>query len=81
MAGCELDLRPGGGWHHEWRHATGDEIQRSGVYREVTRPERIVNTESWGGDWPERSNRHPDRGKRWRHQAHHDRSLPVPAGP
>jgi uncharacterized protein YndB with AHSA1/START domain len=27
-----------------------------GEYREVTPPERIVNTEAWGGDWPETLN-------------------------
>ena len=27
-----------------------------GVYREITPPERLVTTESWGGDWPETLN-------------------------
>ena len=27
-----------------------------GVYKEVVPPERIVSTESWGGDWPETTN-------------------------
>lgn len=27
-----------------------------GAYREVAPPERIVSTESWGGDWPETVN-------------------------
>jgi len=27
-----------------------------GVYKEVTPPERVVSTESWGGDWPETLN-------------------------
>ena len=27
-----------------------------GVYREITPPERVVATESWGGDWPETLN-------------------------
>jgi uncharacterized protein YndB with AHSA1/START domain len=27
-----------------------------GAYREVTPPERLVSTESWGGDWPETVN-------------------------
>ncbi len=27
-----------------------------GVYREVTPPERLVSTESWGGEWPETLN-------------------------
>ena len=27
-----------------------------GLYREVKPPERVVSTESWGGDWPETIN-------------------------
>ena len=27
-----------------------------GAYREVVPPERLVSTESWGGDWPETVN-------------------------
>ncbi len=27
-----------------------------GVYREIVPPERLVSTESWGGDWPETVN-------------------------
>ena len=27
-----------------------------GVYKEVVPPERVVSTESWGGDWPETVN-------------------------
>jgi uncharacterized protein YndB with AHSA1/START domain len=27
-----------------------------GEYREVAPPERLVSTESWGGDWPETVN-------------------------
>jgi len=50
---CEIDLRPGGAWRFAWRHADGTEMEMRGEYREVVRPERLVNTESWGGDWPE----------------------------
>ena len=56
MPVCELDLRPGGAWHFVWRNRDGSEIEMHGEYREVTRPERLVNTESWGGDWPETVN-------------------------
>jgi uncharacterized protein YndB with AHSA1/START domain len=31
-------------------------MEMRGVYREVTPPERLVSTESWGGDWPETVN-------------------------
>ena len=56
MPVCEIDLRPGGAWHRVWRHADGNEMEMRGVYREITPPERLVTTESWGGDWPETLN-------------------------
>ncbi len=56
MPVCEADLRPGGAWHFVWRHADGSEMAMRGVYREVVPPERLVSTESWGGDWPETVN-------------------------
>lgn len=56
MPTCEMDLRAGGSWHYVWRHANGDQMEMTGVYREVTPPERIVNTENWGGEWPETVN-------------------------
>lgn len=56
MPVCEIDLRPGGAWHFVWRRADGTEMEMRGVYREVTPPERLVSTESWGNDWPETLN-------------------------
>jgi uncharacterized protein YndB with AHSA1/START domain len=56
MPVCEVDLRPGGAWRYVWRQADGTEMTMSGVYREVTPYERLVSTESWGGDWPETIN-------------------------
>ena len=56
MPVCEIDLRPGGGWHFVWRRSDGTEMGMRGVYREVKPPERLVSTESWGGDWPETLN-------------------------
>jgi len=56
MPVCEIDLRRGGGWHFVWRQPDGAEMEMRGVYREITPPERLVNTESWGGDWPETLN-------------------------
>ena len=53
---CEIDLRPGGAWHFVWRHSNGSEMEMRGVYREIVPPERLVSTESWGGDWPETVN-------------------------
>ena len=49
----ELDLRPGGRWHFSWRLADGSDMAMTGEYREVVPPERFVQTENWGGDWPE----------------------------
>jgi len=53
MPVCEVALRPGGAWHFGWRNSEGTEMEMRGVYREVRPPERLVSTESWGGDWPE----------------------------
>lgn len=56
MPVCEIDLRPGGEWRFVWRRSDGTEMEMEGVYREVVPPERLVHTESWGGDWPETLN-------------------------
>jgi uncharacterized protein YndB with AHSA1/START domain len=56
MPVCEIDLRPGGAWHFVWRRSDGTEMDMRGVYREIKPPERLVTTESWGGDWPETIN-------------------------
>jgi uncharacterized protein YndB with AHSA1/START domain len=56
MPVCEIDLRLGGAWHFVWRHADGAEMSMRGTYREIAPPERLVSTESWGGDWPETLN-------------------------
>jgi len=47
---CEIDLRVGGAWRFVSRRPDGKEIGQHGVYREIVRPERLVNTESWE-DW------------------------------
>lgn len=56
MPVCEIDLRPGGEWHFVWRGPDGTEMEMRGVYREIVPPERLVSTESWGGEWPETLN-------------------------
>ena len=56
MPVCEIDLRPGGTWHFVWRQSDGTEMGMHGVYKEIAPPERLVSTESWGGDWPETLN-------------------------
>lgn len=50
---CEIDLRPGGRWHFAWRKADGAEMAMEGEYREIEAPTLLINTEAWGGDWPE----------------------------
>jgi uncharacterized protein YndB with AHSA1/START domain len=56
MPVCEIDFRPGGAWHFVWRRSDGTEMAMRGVYREIAPPERLVSSESWGGDWPETLN-------------------------
>ncbi len=56
MPVCEIDLRPGGCWHYVWRRSDGTEMEMHGEYREIAPPERLVSTESWGGEWPETLN-------------------------
>ena len=47
---CEIDLRVGGKWRFVVQRPDGKEIGQKGEYREISAPERIVNTESWE-DW------------------------------
>jgi uncharacterized protein YndB with AHSA1/START domain len=57
MPVCESDLSVGGAWHFVWRNeADGSEMGMTGEYREISPPERLVSTQSWGGDWPETVN-------------------------
>jgi uncharacterized protein YndB with AHSA1/START domain len=45
----QMDLRPGGNWRFVMREPDGSEIGFKGIYREVTLPERIVQTFEWEG--------------------------------
>lgn len=56
MPVCESDLRVGGEWHFVWRQEDGSEMGMTGEYKEITPPERLVSTQSWGDDWPETTN-------------------------
>jgi uncharacterized protein YndB with AHSA1/START domain len=50
MTVCDIDLRPGGAWRYVVRdNETGREDGFSGIYREITPPERLVYTEGWEG--------------------------------
>ena len=42
---CEADVRPGGAWRYVMRSESGEETPFTGVYQEVTPPERVVHTE------------------------------------
>ncbi|MDX6727064.1 MAG: hypothetical protein QOK49_1869 [Baekduia sp.] len=44
-----MDVRPGGGWRFTIDDAGGDVTGFRGTYREVTPPERIVQTFEWEG--------------------------------
>ncbi len=56
MPVCEIDLRPGGRWRYVYRMPDGSEMTLQGTFREVTPPERVVHTETWGPEWPETVN-------------------------
>lgn len=47
---CDIDLKVGGKWRFVLRRPDGKVIGQQGVYQEIVRPDRIVNTESWE-DW------------------------------
>jgi uncharacterized protein YndB with AHSA1/START domain len=49
---CEVDLRAGGKYRYVWKSdADGQEMGMGGVYREVSKPERIVVTEIFDEAW------------------------------
>lgn len=56
MPTCEIDLRPGGTSRMVWAKGDGAEMEIRGTYREVDPPSRVVQTESWGPEWPETVN-------------------------
>ncbi len=45
----QMDVRPGGVWRFLHRDSSGDEHGFRGTYREVTPPERLVQTFEWEG--------------------------------
>jgi uncharacterized protein YndB with AHSA1/START domain len=51
LAECEIDLRVGGAFRYLWRGPKGQEMGMRGVYREIVRPELIVNTERFDQAW------------------------------
>jgi uncharacterized protein YndB with AHSA1/START domain len=51
MPVCEIDLRVGGAYRFVWRNPDGAEMAMTGIYREIVRPERIVNTQRFDTPW------------------------------
>ena len=51
MRVCEIDLRVGGAYRYVWRHEDGSEMGMGGIYREITRPDRLVHTEQFDTAW------------------------------
>lgn len=51
MPVCEIDLRVGGALRYLWRGPAGEEMGMSGVFREITPPDRIVGTEKFDQSW------------------------------
>jgi uncharacterized protein YndB with AHSA1/START domain len=45
----QMDVSPGGAWRFVHRAADGEETAFRGTYREVTPPERVVQTFEWEG--------------------------------
>ena len=53
MPVCEIDLKVGGKYRYVWRNEDGREMGMGGTYKEIARPERIVNTELFDEAWYE----------------------------
>jgi len=52
MPVCEVDLRVGGKYRYVWRKDDGgQEMGMGGVFREIDKPKRIVNTENFDESW------------------------------
>lgn len=51
MPVCEIDPRVGGQYRYVWKKSSGTEMGMGGVFREIVRPERIVNTQLFDQDW------------------------------
>ena len=51
MPVCEIDARVGGKYRYVWKKDSGTEMGMGGLFREIVRPERIVNTQLFDQDW------------------------------
>jgi uncharacterized protein YndB with AHSA1/START domain len=50
MTVCDIDLKPGGKFRYVTKQPSGREVGQFGIFREVSRPRRVVHTENWE-DW------------------------------
>ncbi|HEY7862519.1 MAG TPA: SRPBCC family protein [Thermoanaerobaculia bacterium] len=48
---CEIDLRVGGKYRYVGKRPNGPEMGWGGVFREVTRPSRLICTEAFDDPW------------------------------
>jgi uncharacterized protein YndB with AHSA1/START domain len=52
MPVCEVDLKVGGKYRYVWRHTTrNEEMGMGGVFKEISRPKKIVQTEKFDHAW------------------------------
>lgn len=51
MPVCEVDLRVGGKYRYVWSHSEKGEMGMGGVFKEILKPEKIVNTEKFEQSW------------------------------
>ena len=48
---CDIDFRVGGAYRYVWRSSDESKMGMGGVYREISKPERIVDTQLFDEDW------------------------------
>jgi uncharacterized protein YndB with AHSA1/START domain len=52
MRVCEVDLKVGGKYRYVWRHSVRkEEMGMGGVFKEISRPKKIVQTEKFDHAW------------------------------
>jgi uncharacterized protein YndB with AHSA1/START domain len=51
MPVCEMDLKVGGNIRYVWRNKDGSEFGMRGIFHEIARPHRLVNSEIFDEDW------------------------------
>jgi uncharacterized protein YndB with AHSA1/START domain len=48
---CEMDFRVGGSYRWAWKNEDGGEMGMGGVYKEIAKPVKIVQTEKFDQAW------------------------------